>query len=212
MSYILGFFAADGTMIKNNRGAHFIEFHITDKKLLFDIRKALQSNHVISIRIKQPQYKVGYRLQIGSKEMFNDLRMLGFSPRKSKNLSLPIIPDIFIGDFIRGYFDGDGCVYFKKHHVKDRKNKKWIFATRFTCGCKSFFISLLKLLHTHGLKKGFIVAKWRNSGYELVFSHHDSVALFRLMYNTVPDNGLYLARKYKMYLRAVTTLYGSMRW
>jgi hypothetical protein len=30
MAYILGFFAADGTMIKNRRGAHFIELEITD--------------------------------------------------------------------------------------------------------------------------------------------------------------------------------------
>ena len=49
MAYVLGFFAADGCMIKNKRGAHFIEFHITDKNLLFAIRAAMRSNHKIAV-------------------------------------------------------------------------------------------------------------------------------------------------------------------
>jgi hypothetical protein len=35
MAYVLGFFTADGSMIRNKRGAHFIEFQITDKNLLY---------------------------------------------------------------------------------------------------------------------------------------------------------------------------------
>lgn len=34
MAYVLGFFTADGNMIKNKRDAHFIEFQITDNDLL----------------------------------------------------------------------------------------------------------------------------------------------------------------------------------
>lgn len=50
MAYVIGFFTADGCMIRNKRGAHFIEFQITDKDILIKIRKVLQSNHKISIR------------------------------------------------------------------------------------------------------------------------------------------------------------------
>ena len=50
MAYVLGFFAADGNMIKNKRGAHFIEFQITDKNLLEKIRELLGSNQKIAIR------------------------------------------------------------------------------------------------------------------------------------------------------------------
>jgi hypothetical protein len=32
MAYVLGFFTADGNMLKNKRGAHFIEFNTTDYK------------------------------------------------------------------------------------------------------------------------------------------------------------------------------------
>jgi hypothetical protein len=35
MAYVLGFFTADGNMLKNKRGAHFIEFNTTDYKGFF---------------------------------------------------------------------------------------------------------------------------------------------------------------------------------
>src|SRR3989344_6923239 len=89
MAYVLGFFAADGTMIKNNRGAHFIEFHITDKEVLLQIRRAVGSNHKIGVRNRNTRWKLGYRLQIGSKEWFGDLKTLGFVPNKSLVLKFP---------------------------------------------------------------------------------------------------------------------------
>lgn len=204
MAYVLGFFAADGTMIRNNRGAHFIEFHITDKDILLEIRKALESDHKISVRNRGDNCKLGYRLQIGSKEIFDDLTNLGFIPNKSKKLLFPNIPEKYLPHFVRGYFDGDGCVYFKKHKAKDRINPRWVFSTRFTSGSKQFLISLHKILKNHGLKKGFIVTKER--GFELVFSHKDSVALYQLMYNNVSDK-LFLERKYKIFRKAIETLY-----
>lgn len=204
MSYVLGFFAADGTMIKNNRGAHFIEFHITDKDILIRMRKVLNSNHKISIRNRKDEWKLGYRLQIGSKEIFNDLTNLGFIPNKSKKLLFPNIPSKYLSHFVRGYFDGDGCVYFKKHKAKDRINPRWVFSTRFTSGSKEFLVSLHKILKNHGLNKGFIVSK-KNS-FDLVFSHKDGVALYQLMYNNI-SNKLLLERKYKIFQKAIKTLY-----
>lgn len=207
MAYVLGFFAADGTMIINNRGAHFIEFHITDKEVLYKIKKVLHSDHKISVRVrKNIKHKLGYRLQIGSKKMFDDLSQLGFVPNKSLVMVFPDVPSNLLGDFVRGYFDGDGCVYFKKHFVKNRNKKKWIFTSRFTCGSKQF----LKSLHTYlgpYVSGGFILKKTK-SGFELVFSHRDSLALFNLMYHDT-SRRLYLTRKYKLFSKAIKTLYGN---
>ena len=203
MAYVLGFFAADGTMIVNNRGAHFIEFHSTDKQLLLIVKKLFGSNHKISTRDKHnPKWKVGYRLQIGSKEMFNDLLKHGFMPNKSLILKFPEVPRKFLRDFVRGYFDGDGCVYFKKHRAKDRKKLRRVFSSRFTSGSKRFLQSLQIQLNFDG---GFISQKKR--GYELVFSHKNSVDLYRLMYHN-DCHGLYLNRKYKLFRKAINTLYG----
>ena len=205
MAYVLGFFAADGTMILNNRGAHFIEFHITDRSLLYALRRAVGSDHKIATRTRDVKWKLGYRLQVGSKAWFTDLQTLGFTPNKSSSMKFPVIPDAFFGAFVRGYFDGDGCVYFKKHIVKDRTEPRWIFSTRFTSGSKDFLVSLLGRLRLCGINGGFIVEKTR--GHELVFSHRDSVALFHIMYDTMPVGATFLRRKYVIFRKALWTLY-----
>ena len=93
MAYVLGFFAADGCMMKNKRGAHFVEFQITDKDILLKIRKCLGSDHKISIREEKDNCKTRYRLQIGSKIIFSDLSNFGFTPRKSNTIKFPSVPD-----------------------------------------------------------------------------------------------------------------------
>lgn len=135
MAYVLGFFAADGSMYRTKRGTHFIEFQITDRNLLYEIRKILGSNHKISIRNRGEGYKTIYRLQIGSKGIFNDLSAHGFTQNKSKIMRLPaLLPQKYLAHFIRGYFDGDGNVHFGIYMRKVRKTQTQSFTTRFTSG------------------------------------------------------------------------------
>ena len=53
MAYILGYFAADGNMIKNKRGGYFIEFTSTDIELIRQTRHLLESNHKVSFKQKR---------------------------------------------------------------------------------------------------------------------------------------------------------------
>ena len=144
MAYILGFFAADGSMYKTKRGTHFIEFQITDKELLKQIRKLFDSNHKIAMRNRNKKWKLLYRLQIGSKAMFGDLIKLGMTPRKSKTIKFPDIPVHYLIHFVRGYFDGDGNVWSGLMHKTDRKKPSRTLIAGFTCGSKKFLISLMK--------------------------------------------------------------------
>ncbi len=205
MAYVLGFFAADGYMWESARGAYFFGFQIKDKNLLYKIRKILNSNHKIAQRIsKNSNWHDSYRLQIGSKEMFNDLLMLGMTPAKSKTLTFPKIPKEYLKDFIRGYFDGDGNVYFKKHFAKDRGKDRWVFQTRFTSASRRFLKEIQERLKKKYIQGGYIYQKQR--GYELVFSHRDSIALYELMYNNTATS-LYLRRKKDIFEKALRTLY-----
>lgn len=210
MAYVLGFFAADGTMIKNKRGAHFIEFHITDLSLLKQIRYSLGSNHKISKTVKREKEHTSYRLQIGSKEIFSDLTVLGFTECKSKTIIFPEVPKQFFPDFVHGYFDGDGCVSFTKIYRKERGKNDWSFTTRFTSGSKKFLDELhRRLVITNELSGGYIYKKKR--GYELVFSRRDSLALFHLMYNT-GQCSISLERKRRVFIQAFKILgYAYMR-
>jgi hypothetical protein len=181
-------------MIKNNRGAHFIEFTITDRIVLEQIQDAVGSTHKIQEREKRSEtHKIQYRIQIGSKEWFEDLSKLGFMQSKSNRLSLPKIPKKYFGDFVRGYFDGDGCVYFNRLQFGDRKRPRWILMTLFTSGSRTFLANLWDELKARNIVGGSLKKKTR--GFELVFSHKDSVALHHVMYHTGKTLELYLPRK-----------------
>ncbi len=210
MAYVLGYFAADGSMLENKRGAHFIEFYSTDKELIQLVKAAIQSNHKISKRVQGGKWKTAYRLQIGSKEIFSDLEQIGFTQNKSLSMTLPDIPIKYRAHFVRGYFDGDGCVYFKKHWASDRQKMRWVFTSRFTSGSRVFLEKLLYILREEGIKGGFITTK--NRGFELVLSHRDGLALSNFLYNNVPE-GLYLRRKRSIFKKAIKVLWGrSSAW
>ena len=203
MAYVLGFFIADGNMIQNNRGACFISFTITDEQLLRNIRKTFQSDHKISIRKKNVRWKTSYTLQIGSREMFADLRGLGLDARKSDRIKLPEVPRKYISAFVRGYFDGDGHVCISVYRRKARKNKLTkVILSGFTSANKNFLIDLHRLLRMHADIRGGSL--FYSKGHRLTFSGKDTLALYRFLYKDVPT-GLYLPRKkrvFEEYLRA----------
>ncbi len=208
MAYVLGFFAADGYMWVTRRGSKFLGFQINDRELLVEIRKTLDSSHKIAIRVRNnPKHNDSFRLQIGSKEMFNDLLKLRMTPAKSKTLEFPNIPKRYLAYFVRGYFEGDGNVYFKEHFAKDRNKKRWHFTSRFTSGSESFLKTLHTKLRENVLSGGYLYKKIR--GYELVFSRHDSIALYKFMYNNTATK-LFLPRKKKIFEKAIKTLYGDV--
>ena len=201
MAYVLGFFAADGCMFVNPRGSRYIDFTSTDYKLIYKIREMIGSNHSVGRHSDQnPNWKTRYRLQAGSKIIFNDLLKLGFCPRKAKVLRFPGVPKLHFRHFVRGYFDGDGCVSSGIYNRKGRKDKARVLATRFSSASKQFLMDLLLALREHArLEGGFIVKKVR--GFELVFSINDSKKLYRFMYENVLSER-FLERKYNKFQKA----------
>lgn len=194
MAYVLGFFTADGNMIKNNRGAHFIAFYSTDKDIIGKIRIALNSNLKVSLKNKHSinsHWKNSYQLQIGSKEIFNDLLNLGMTPNKSLTIKMPIVPPEFLSHFLRGYFDGDGHVSVSTYQQKDRKNKSKVIITGFTSGSRNFLEGLKKILKKREIIRGGTL--FHSSGHRLCFSTHDSLRLYNFMYRN--ENSLCLSRK-----------------
>lgn len=202
MAYVLGFFAADGCMSKNKRGAHFIEFQSIDKEIIYKIRDALKSNLKIGeYQSKHKNYSRRYSLQIGSKKIFNDLIKLGMTPNKSLTIKLPTIPEKYFQHFVRGYFDGDGNVFFGFFKKSNRKKKSSVFLNRFTAGSKLFLQNLQtklnKLIFTNG-------SLYRSTdSWQLSYSTNDSKKLFKFMYNNNKIGKLiYLRRKYNIYRKA----------
>ncbi|MCX6761812.1 MAG: hypothetical protein NTY33_03160 [Candidatus Moranbacteria bacterium] len=193
MAYVLGFFTADGCMIKNKRGGHFIEFHITDKDILEKIKALLNSDNKISKRERNIRWKTAYRLQLGSKKIFDDLLLLGMTPKKSKNVEMPQVPNKYFCHFVRGYFDGDGNVYANAYRRAGRTGKSSItLLSGFTSGSKVFLEELHKRLKLQANISGGTLHN-RSGAWRLYYSVKDSCKLYAFMYNT--EGSLFLARK-----------------
>jgi hypothetical protein len=205
MAYVLGYFAADGSMLLNNRGGYYIEFTSCDRVLISIVQRVTGSSHYVSARERGGNCKTAYRIQIGSTAWFEDLLKLGFTQNKSNTPQFPQVPNEFFAHFVRGYFDGDGCAYFKEHWAKDHGKMKWSFQTHFTSGSYEFLKVLLQTLKEYGVKGGCIAPKSK-SGFELQFSRHDSLALYRLMYHTAVVTNLFLPRKRRTLERAILIL------
>lgn len=196
MAYVLGFFAADGSMYRNRRGGHYVEFQITDGDLLMRIRKLLGADHKITMRKLRPQWSLSYRLQIGSRVMFEDLERLGLSQNKSRILSLPNIPREHFGHFTRGYFDGDGNVWSGMIHVHDRPRPSSALAACFTSGSEDFLRSFKEKLEIYAqVGKGSLC--YSSKGFRLRYAKKDSLRLCAFMYRDQCD--LCLARKKKVF-------------
>lgn len=197
MAYVLGFFAADGYMTINKRGSCFINFHISDLPLLKRIRFHLKSNHKISH--KRSLKGDGYRLQIGSKEMFKDLVKIGFGPNKTRNIKLPQMPCKYRSHFVRGYFDGDGNVWCGFSNTS-RRSAQYVATSVFTSCSEGFLWELKSLLASVGLSGGSLV-KSKGNYYRLSYSVNDTLKLYKFMYNgmTFKKQALFLRRKLRIF-------------
>jgi len=199
MAYVLGFFAADGYITVNKRGGQFWCIQIIDKELLKSIKKVIEAEHKISIRLpskNKPNESIIYRLQIGSFEMCDDLHNLGFSERKTKSLAIPNISKKYFPDFVRGYFDGDGSIWMGFVH-KERKHKTPVIFTAFTSCSYNFLKELQNRLNLIGVFGGCIYKSKKRRFYRLQFSTLSTLKLYNLMYNdNIKDfSGLLLNRK-----------------
>lgn len=199
MAYVLGFFAVDGCITVNKRGGQYWSIQIADYDLLAAIKEAIGSSHMISNRSGE---KGGlFRLQIGSIEICNDLRALGFSERKTMNMTVPLVSDEYFGDFLRGYFDGDGNVWTGKNNTA-RGGIGQTLLTAFTSCSRRFLAALHDRLSVCGVRGGSLyqLAKgyWR-----LSFSVRDSLKLYEIMYNDRTSESLYLKRKKDVFERYI---------
>jgi len=106
-AYVLGFFMADGCVEpKYNRIS--CELSMKDYEHLVNIRNLIESRNPICV--KKTRYSCS--LSIHNRKMVNDVISKGMIPRKTTRVKLPEMPDNIFNDFLRGYIDGDGSIWY----------------------------------------------------------------------------------------------------
>ena len=184
MAYVLGFFAADGSMYKNRGGSYYVGFSSIDREQIALIRRLMgASNNIESYQSQQPNHKRRYTLQIGSTRLYRQLIKLSFTPRKSLTLQFPSVPLAVLKVFTRGYFDGDGYVFFARYKRKDRNSAHRSLRSGFTSGSRTFLDILQNRLQA-GANMGLGSLHPHASNWELSYSTNDSRHLYKFMYPT----------------------------
>lgn len=199
-AYWLGFFAADGCV----HDKYFsIILQKRDREHLEKLRNIL---NITTVQIrdysqKSPTGKIlDYSVfSVGCKQIVEDLKKHGITERKSLILQPPKIPEDFAYDWIRGYFDGDGCLSYSKI------NNRW------QCNCLSTKEVLLWIQEKLNLQNTKPFKVKRNGKEEKVWTLHWNGRLncLRTM-NLIYKNNtakIYLNRKYILYKELFATLH-----
>lgn len=129
-AYFLGLLFADGyNYTYGNNKYVSLRLSVTDIDILEKFQLYIDSNYPIKIyktSIKNPNHSDIASLQINSKIISNDLSSIGCIQNKSNIISFPSecnLPIYLRRHFIRGYFDGNGCVWEGKRKVMTVKDK-----------------------------------------------------------------------------------------
>ena len=192
-AYILGFICADGHIEKDRLN---ITVSIKDRDILEKIKYAMHSNHPIKEVQRTNPYKKTNRenlilseLMIGSVELVKPLFNMGLTTNKTYTLNgdiLKYIPKYLIRDFLRGYFDGDGNVFFGRRYSSGYKYNVNI------CGNEDFLLKSFQVYFPSNNK--LYKDLYSRQCYVWKISQKDKVRDF--MYYLYYNSSIFLQRKY----------------
>ena len=193
-AYWLGFLLADGCVRKKysdkNSYTLQLEIHHRDKYLLEEFIKDIESDR--RILTCKNETKNNIKVTIYSEKIYEDLHKYGVVERKTTKIKeIPHIQFNMMNHFIRGYFDGDGCITLKK--PKDQYIHR---ATAFFCGTQKFLECLNNLLSNEICLKDtklINMNKYGSNVFNLRYCRNDDIVkLYDYMYE---DATIFLNRK-----------------
>lgn len=187
-AYILGLLYADGyNQVK--RSQIRLTLHKKDKDILDKINKCL--NHSKPLLLLKENY---LDLTINSKDISLDLEKLGCVQNKTFKIVFPFqcISEDLTRHFIRGYFDGDGCICFSGKYNDIQLNLTG----------NPLFIEQIQdiLVNVLGITKTKL-SKRKNS--VMMFYHGKNICRIILDY-LYKDNKIAINRKNNLYKKLVS--------
>ena len=194
-AYWLGFIYADGYIVANNTEIG-IELSRCDETHLEKFLAAINAQKKIFhkekyIKIannKKMSHVLTSKIRVYSSKMRNDLIKNGISLNKTYSKTFPIVNRKYFYSFLRGYFDGDGCLYVKNSNV--------VSVTYTACHdeCLKFIKSAL---HEDGIKSE--IYKETDKKYRL-YILGGKTGMMKFLNKLYNDSTVYLDRKYRLYL------------
>lgn len=203
-AWLLGFYAADGYLPKTKGAKNrvILSIQMSDKIILEKIKQELEYTGEIYTYHNKTMNKDFCSLSFTSSTIREQLESYGIVNNKTFIFNkIPNISDEYKIDFIRGYFDGDGSIYFSKPN-RIRMN--------FTSGNQYILYDIIDYLHHHyGFSKQNIHTSNRSKhpSYSCCYSKQETIKLGHLFYD---NDYLALPRK-KQYFYDLEKKYPLIR-
>lgn len=186
-AYIFGLSLADGGV---NEKTNQFKLKLTDIDLVEKVAKAVKYNGPLYDEKKSSiKHKATKTLILTSKKIVSDLVKNGCVKNKTKNLVGVSIDNDLMSHFVRGYFDGDGCIWSGMH-----SNKINYMAEVKMIGTMKFCIYLQEQLSVNGIYSQ--ITKDKRICDEVVNivirRKHDVIRFYDFLYK---EDGIFLKRK-----------------
>lgn len=190
-AYWLGFLYADGYVSDGVRNGVELSLQLGDKGHLEKFKTFLNS----SLTVKSDTFRC--RLTITNPKFKADLIKHGCTPKKTFTLTFPKIPKSLEKHFIRGFFDGDGCI------TRSVKDGIWNSAS-ISCAADAFMTTLIEKLSFYlGVES---LPKYKYSNSKLWVCIVKGNLFSKLVNFLYEDCSIYLDRKYERYSNSIAVL------
>lgn len=180
-AYFLGLMYSDGSVTKNQ-----FYLKLKDEDVIQQFKQELKTEAPIR-RIETPWD--AYILQVSCQRLCNHLIKQGCVPNKTRVIQVPELREDLYRHFIRGFFDGDGCL-----QLQDK-----IYRCRFdlTSASLQFLEQLRPIITAKAKTNGSLQKETKYDVWHLNYSGHQVVQIMDWLYK---DSHFYLKRKHDKYL------------
>ena len=186
MAYLLGMFAADGCVYEKTNAIK-LTLASADKEYLELIKKEMS----IQSEIKDYETSQGYKnseLRFSSFQIKKDFADYNITPRKTYHFKFPQkLKKEYYKDFIRGYFDGDGCV-----STAGKNAIRWQLSSHE----KEVLQKVLDFFEEYDIPK---VSIQKITGKELYYIQYSTTSTYKIYNILYYENCFHLPRKKRKY-------------
>jgi hypothetical protein len=201
-AYFLGLLYADGCNHSNNTLVS-IGLQEQDRHILERFRDLICPTHPLLFTDRGKEGRQNrYTLRLNSRILTDKLTALGCTPVKSLTLQFPdYIPDHLLHHFVRGYFDGDGCISYSIPKISKIQHRDYHWNM---ISSVDFCRSLEPILEAKtGINVGIKISKTKNGdqfGTLTSWGNKQTVKFLTWLYQ---DATIFLLRKHEIYLECL---------
>lgn len=206
-AYWLGFLMADGYN-HESKNCVALRLQVEDKEILEKYRKFLETDvpiYSFTRLTRINKLKKEYcEVNICSVYFSTQLAKLGCIQGKTYTLEFPNIKESLYNHFIRGFFDGDGCLSIKDR--KDRRIKGACMNYTFNISGKESVLLKIQDILVNLLHITKTPLKIQKNNFAKILQYGGRKVVTKIM-NYLYDNAtIYLKRKHDLYLKYCTSV------